>query len=243
MLAAFPALAAVVAIWGFFADPAVVTDFAALSRRYLPAEAFDIVAAQLETLVSADASRFGWTAALTLGVALWSARTGVAAIMQGLNAVFGLSNRGGLRQQLVAMLLTLCLIAAALTALATGIVAPIVVALVPLGPFEAWSLTVLRWSVAPLTTVLAIGVFYRYGPNFPADRPPLLSPGLGVAAALWLMGSEAFALYLGNFGSYNQIYGSIGAVVALLVWFYLSAYAVLLGAAVNAALRDAARVQ
>lgn len=241
MLAVFPALAAVVSIWGFFANPAAVSGLLDQAADYLPPDAHAIVAAQLDALIGANVSRVGWTTALTLGAALWSARAGVAAIVQGLNAVFGVPNRGGLWHALVSLGLTLSLVGAAITMLMAGIVLPVLLAFVPLGPFEAWGLTALRWSIAPLATLLGIGLLYRYGPNLPAPRPGLVSAGSAVAVVLWLAGSEAFALYLGNFANYNQVYGSIGAVVALLMWFYVSAYAVLLGAAVNAALRDTAQ--
>ncbi|MFN3937970.1 MAG: YihY/virulence factor BrkB family protein [Gemmobacter sp.] len=236
MLGLFPALAAVVAIWSFAADPKVVADYLDAASDFLPGEAFEIIEQQVSALVTADPSRIGWTTAISLGAALWSARTGMAALVQGINAVFGAENRSGLRHQAMSISLTLAMVAAALIAMAAGVGVPLVLAFLPTGSWEAQLVTVARWSIAPLITLLGIGVVYRYGPNLPGRRPPLFSAGLVVAVLLWLAASEAFSFYVTSFGAYNKIYGSIGALVALLMWFYLSAYAVLLGAAVNAAL-------
>lgn len=234
VLAIFPALAAVVAVWGMFADPQAVAASMADLAEFLPPDAFDILNAQVEGLVLAPPGRLGWATALSLGAALWSARAGMAALVAGVNAAFGTENRGGIRHQVAAFGLTLAMVAAALVALTAGLVLPLVLAWVPLGPFEASLLQLSRWSVAPLATIIGIGLIYRYGPNLGGRRPPLLSLGLAVAVALWLAASEGFSIYLTNFGSYNKVYGSIGAVAALLMWVYLSAYAVLIGAAVNA---------
>lgn len=236
VLAIFPALAALVAIWGLFADPHVVAANMTDLTEFLPPQAFEILNTQVQGLVGAGASRLGWTTAISLGAALWSARAGMAALVQGINAIFGRENRGGLHHQALSLVLTLAMVGAAVVALAAGIILPIVLAFVPLGPYEAGLIGLARWSLAPAATILGIGVVYRYGPNLPGLRPPLMSIGLAVAVLLWLAASAGFSVYLSNFANYNKVYGSIGAVVALLMWFYLSAWAVLMGAAVNAAL-------
>jgi len=236
MLAVFPAMAAVVAIWGFVADPAAVAHELAATAEFLPPEAFDLLNTQVQGLITSDPGRLGWTTALSIGAALWSARAGVAALVQGINAIFGVENRDGPRHLLASVLLTFALIGAALIATAAGVVVPLVLAVVPLGPYEAALITAARWAVAPVVTIIGIGVMYRYGPNLRRPRPPLLSPGLLVAVVLWVAASEGFSIYLTNFASYNKIYGTLGAVVALLMWFHLSAYAILVGAAVNATL-------
>ena len=235
MLAVFPALAAVVGIWGIFADPAVVAEQMEAAADFLPPEGYAIVEAQISALVRAGSSTLGWATAVTVGAALWSARAGVSAIVSGINAIFGLPPRGGISHQITSLALTLALVGVALVAMAAGIVVPLVLAFVPLGPLEALLIRLVRWSIAPLVIIAGIGLVYRHAPNT-ARRLRFLSPGLAIAVALWVAASEGFSIYLGNFGNYNQVYGSIGAVAALLMWFYISAYAILLGAAVNAAL-------
>jgi membrane protein len=238
VLALFPALAALVALWGLFADPYVVATNLEGLAQFLPADAFALLNEQVQGLVAPGSSRLGWATVISLGIALWSARAGMSALVQGINAAFGQEARGNLRHQALSLLLTLAMVGAALVALAAGIAVPVAMGFLPLGPFESALVQALRWSLAPLATVLGIGLVYRYGPAGRNPRPPLWSPGLLVAVLLWLVVSEGFRVYLTNFGSYNKVYGSIGAVAALLMWAWLSAWAILMGAAVNAAVAE-----
>lgn len=238
IFAVFPAIAAVVAIWALFSDPLVVADYMSELSDFLPGEAFTILNDQVMGVATAATNTLGWTTFLSLCIALWSARAGVSALVQGINAAFGLPNRGGLGHQLVALVLTLMLVATALTAVAAEIVVPLVLEFAPLGAFEPLLYQLARLPIAPIATVIGIGIVYRYGPNMDWPKPSLFSVGQLVAVLLWLAASKGFTLYLTNFANYNKVYGSIGAVIALLMWLYLSAYSVLMGAAVNAALQE-----
>lgn len=234
MLATFPGVAALIAIWGLLNDPAVIEAQMQPLAQFLPGDAFRLVDQQVQSLISANSATWHWASALSLGAALWSARAGLAAMIHGLDRIHGTTVRGGLGHTLAAIALTLAMIAVAVVALAAVVVAPILLALVPLGPWTVWLITALKWASAVFVVVLGITLLYRYGPNREAERAVWVSPGLVVAVLLWSGASVAFSYYLSNFGSYNQIYGSIGAVIALLMWFYISAYAVLLGAVLNA---------
>ena len=123
-------------------------------------------------------------------------------------------------------------------ALLAVLVVPVALTFFPLGGVAGWLAMLARWAVALGLIALWLWVFYRIGPNRPATA---LWPGLLTALVLWVIASAGFSFYIGNFGNYNEVYGSIGAVIALLTWFYLSAYVVLLGGVVNALL-DAGRV-
>ncbi|WP_343116343.1 YihY/virulence factor BrkB family protein [Ostreiculturibacter nitratireducens] len=236
LFAIFPGIAATIALWGYFSDPAVILSYLDTLSEFIPADAFSLLESQVKALVASNVSTLGWTSALSLLVALYSARAGVAALIQGLNAIYMRPQRDGLMRFLRAVLLTFVLIAVVLAALATVIFVPVALAFVPLGPVGGWLVTALPWIVLFIVVLGMIGMFYRYGPNRPSARGHWVSPGALLAALLWAGASVAFSLYLANFGTYNKIYGSIGAVVALLMWFYISAYTVLLGAAVNAEL-------
>lgn len=233
-LAVFPALAAVIAVWGFAADPAAIRSQLALAEDFLPAEGHALLAAQVDALLSVNNRDLGWATALSTLVALWSARAGVAALIQGLNAIHGLPARGGVWHILRAMVLTVVLVALVLSAMALAIVAPLVIGFVPLGRWTALALEGANLALGLALVVAAIGAVYRLAPNRDGATPPLFTRGLLVAVVLWAFASRGLVIYLENFASYNQVYGSIGAVAALLLWFYLSAYAVLLGAAVDA---------
>lgn len=234
MLALFPAVAAIIALWGFWADPAFVLAQIDLASEFVPPEAFEVLRNQVRNLVATNTSTLGLTSLVSVLVAAWSARRGVAAMMMGLNTIHGVPHRDGIAHLVRAQLLTLLLIGVALVALTSFLLVPLVLAIVPLGPATAATLSSARWILAIATVAIGLWLLFRYGPNY-GDRPiPPILPGLIAAMTVWGTASLAFSAFLANFGSYNEIYGSIGAVVALMMWFYLSAYAVLLGAAVNA---------
>lgn len=233
-LAIFPAAAAVIAIWGFIYDPAVIRQEVGLLKGFLPPDAYTLVAGQVEALLSVNSGNLGLATVLSILLALWSARAGVAALIRGLNAIHHLPNRSGHWHQLRAIVLTFVLVGLVLASLVMAVVLPLVVAFLPLGHNEPAALADSNLLLGVLAAVLAVGLAYRLGPNYGAVRPPLFSWGLLVAVVLWVLATRGFMLYLANFPSYNRVYGSIGAVAALLMWLYVSAYAVLLGAAVDA---------
>ncbi len=235
-LAVFPAVAAIIAIWGTVYDPSVIRTQIDLLKGFLPPEAFALVMSQVESLLAVRGPQLGWTTLLSTVLALWSARAGVAALIRGLNAVHHLPNRPGGHHQLRAILLTLVLIGLALAAMIATVIAPILIQALPLPLDDAYWLHYANLALGLVLLVLAVGIAYRAGPNHMAVRPPLFTWGLLVAVVLWAVSARGFMIYLANFPSYNRIYGSIGAVVVLLIWLYVSAYAVLLGAAVDAEL-------
>ena len=202
----------------------------------LPADVFDIISGQITALAAADESTLGWTTLLSIFLALWSARAGVAALMQGMNAVYEERNRGGLAHYLTAFGLTVALILVALVAISAVLLVPAIMALVPLGALATVAVEVGRWLVAVGILFLGAGLIYRYGPNRRAARLPWITPGAVLAVFLWAGASVAFSIYLTNFGNYNEVYGSIGAVIALLMWLFISGFLLLLGAALNAEL-------
>jgi membrane protein len=124
----------------------------------------------------------------------------------------------------------------------TVVVVPILLSYVTLGTFEAWLTKVLPWGAMFLLVVTCLSILYRFGPNVPGGfRSPWISVGVVVAALSWAGVSIGFSVYLANFNSYNAIYGSIGAVIILMMWLYLSVWAVLLGGAINAELDERMR--
>ncbi len=232
-LAIFPAITAIIALWGFAADPMVLRQQIDTLRQFLPTSAFDVLSGQVEALISANSGRLGLSSLLSLLFALWSARAGVAALIRGLNAIHHLPNRDGLWHQMRAVVLTLVLVALALSAMLAAVVGPLVIHWLDLETTEVLLLEVVNMLLAFVVVTLAIGIIYRFGPN--GQRTPrVFTRGLFIALVLWGVVSRGFVLYLANFNTYNQVYGSIGAIAALLMWFYLSAYAVLLGAAYDA---------
>lgn len=234
MLSLFPALAALIAILGLISDPVVVVAQLEEIRGLLPDDVYRIVNDQVVSLVSARADTLGWAGLLSLMVALWSARAGVGAMMIGLNNVYSERNRGAAGHYFRALMLTIGLVAVGITALLTVVVAPVVLAFIPLGPFGNLIADVVRWSIAITVLLAGVGVLYRYGPNRRPARVQWLSFGALLAVVSWALISVAFSYYVANFGNYNQVYGSIGAVIAMLIWLWISSFLVLLGASLNA---------
>ncbi len=232
-LAIFPAMAAIIAIYGFVADPLVLRNQIEPLRQFLPVDAFTVISGQVEALIASNSSTLGLSTLLSVLFALWSARAGVAALIRGLNAIHRLPNRLGMWHQVRALVLTLVLVVLSLMAMMAAVAGPLAIRYLPVGPWQALALEGANMLLGFLFVTMAIGLIYRLGPNA-AKAPRLVTRGLFIALILWGLVSRGFVVYLANFNTYNEVYGSIGAIAALLMWFYLSAYAVLLGAAYDA---------
>lgn len=237
MFAVFPGLGAAVALWGLIADPGVIRGYLEVAERFLPPEAGQLVHDQVMGLILAPRTALQWTTILSLMIALYSARAGVSALVTGLDVVHRSRPRGWLWGWAVDFMLTAALIGALFVALVTVVVVPILLSYVELGTFEAWLSKVLPFGAMFLLVLTCLSILYRFGPNVEGGfRSPWISVGVLVAALAWSGVSIGFSVYLANFNSYNAIYGSIGAVIILMMWLYLSVWAVLLGGAINAEL-------
>lgn len=235
MLALFPAIAAMISLYGFLSDPYAVQANLVLLEPLLPKEVYKIISAQVNTLLETSSSTLGITSVISILLAIWSARTGVFAMITGLNVVYRApTRRNFFRRVVLAYLLTFLLIAVGIVSIAAVVIVPTIIAYFPIGPLASKAIHVLRLLIALSTILLGIGILFRYGPNLKKNRVRLLSVGSVVSALLWIAGSSLFSFYLSNFGKYNEVYGSLGAVVAMLIWFYLSAWVVFLGAELNA---------
>ena len=233
LLAIFPAIAAVIAIWGLVADPTAVDEQAELLGEIMPGEAYRLIDAQIDALTRTTSTTLGWATMVSIMAALWSTRAGVSALMRGLNAIYGTPNRKGLRHYFAALALTAVLVLVALVALTTVVISPIVLSFLPLGTFTELALRATRWIVAVAVLLGGLSIVYRYGPNRTCVKMRWLTPGSVAVVVLWAVGSLGFSYYLSNFGNYNEVYGSIGAVIALLMWLYISAFLLLLGGGLN----------
>ncbi|WP_375280565.1 YihY/virulence factor BrkB family protein [Pseudooctadecabacter sp.] len=236
LFAIFPGLAATIAIFGLVADPVVVNSQLEMLRGLMPPEVMGLFENQIQSILSARSETLGVATALSIGVALWSVRAGVAALIQGINAIFEQPNRGLARQVLVALLMSASLVGVAIVALLLVVVAPVVLTLVPFNTDQEILLELARWSVVVLVMLAGLGIVYRYGPNRRGDRLGWFTPGAFLVVALWIAMSAVFSIYVANFGNYNEVYGSLGAVIVLLLWFYLSSFLVMVGAALNVTL-------
>lgn len=236
MLSLFPALAAFIALLGLILDPVIVIAQLDEIRGLLPADVYDIINTQITSLITARSDTLGWAGALSILFALWSARAGVGALMVGLNEVYNTRNRSAAYHYLRALMLTVILVTVGIVALITLVITPVLLAFFPLGAFGTLIIEVLRWAVTVAVLLGATAMLYRFGANRRGEAFEWLSPGAILAIGLWIVVSIGFSYYVANFGNYNEVYGSIGAVIAMLIWLWISSFLVLLGGSLNAQL-------
>jgi membrane protein len=236
-LAFVPLIAATVLLYGLVADPATVAQHAESLGDVLPSAAAEIINNQLRSIVEADQGRTGFGFVLALLVAIYSAAKGAKAIIIALNIVHGVEEtRGFIGQTKTALLITAALVATAIAAiLAIGLLGYIESLLPGLGEPGLTLLRVAFWAAAGFLAACGLALIYRYGPHRDGRDWKKLVPGALTATLLWLIATLGFGIYVANFGSYNATYGALGAVVVMLMWLYLSAYVLLLGAELNAA--------
>jgi membrane protein len=243
MFAVFPGIAAIIALWSLWFDPAVVLTYLNVAHEFLPDGASTIVDDQVNSLTSNGQTSVGWTSFLSFMIATIAARAGVDALIRGLNAAYGVRAHSTIFGFVLAYGLTLVIVGISLAGLATIVIIPIFLNFFIIAPVRSLMITALPWAGMFLLVILTIGILYRYGPNVKTPRTPIFTWGALAAALLWAAGSIAFSAYLGSFNSYNRIYGSIGTVVALLMWLYLAGFSVLLGALINVELARRRRLR
>lgn len=242
MFAVFPGLTAIFALWGLWQDPSVIEQYTHIGDEFIPTGAADILRQQIEALVQGGRTQLGWTTAISFLIATIAARAGVDALVRGLNAAHGVRSHSTIFGFFLAYILTLALVGVVLLGLATIIIGPLAINFLTEGPLQSWLNSLVPWSALFLIVLVAIGILYRYGPNVSSNRTRIFTWGSVIAALCWAGASYAFSAYLSSFNSYNRVYGSIGAVVALLMWFYLGGFSVMLGAVINVEMSRRRRV-
>jgi membrane protein len=235
LLAVFPAIAALVSIYGIFADPATIEAHLNTLSGVLPGGALDIIREQVTRIASQGGGALGFGFIFGLLISLWSANAGMKAVFDALNIVYNEEEkRSFVRLNVQSLSFTLGAIAFVILAIAGIVVLPILLDFIGLGGRTEWLLSLARWPVLLIGVVFGLAVLFRYGPSRDRAEWKWVTPGGLVAAVLWLAGSMLFSWYVANFGSYNETYGSLGAVIGFMTWIWLSSVVVLLGAEINA---------
>ena len=237
MLALFPAISVAISLYGLIAVPVAVESQLEGLRDVLPASTYEMIAGRVHDLATAGPTTLTWGLALSLLVALWSAMNGTKAIISALNVAYEeRERRSFLRLNLAALLFTLGGIFGVILALTVIVVVPAALAFAWPGPLASIAIRVCSFGLLLGFVVLALALLYRYGPSRAEAKWRWITPGSLLAAGLWLAASLAFSFYVSNFGSYDAAYGTLGGFVVALLWFFISAYAVILGAELNAEL-------
>lgn len=235
LLAIFPILATLVSIYGLLLDPAQVEAQLALLEKILPMEAWVIIQNQLHLLANRSGTTLSISAFIGTLLTLWSARKGAEAIITALNIVYGEEEKRSLiRTYLTGLLLTVGSVVFVVAALSLIVALPTILGYIGLGEVIKILLIWIRWPLLAVGIMFILSVLYRFGPSRRQARWEWVNVGAIVATLLWLAASALFSFYASHFGTYNKTYGSLGAVVILMLWFWLTALSVLIGAALNA---------
>lgn len=233
LLALFPAIAALVSFYGLFADAASVSQHLAFAAALMPEGAFAIVQEQA-TRIAQGGGGLSIPFIVGLLLAIWSANAGMKAMLDALNVIYDEEEkRSFLRLNLLSLAMTVGAIAVILLAIGAVILFPLVLDWFGLASSAEWTISLLRWPALMLMLIAGLAVLYRFGPSRRQARWQWLSVGSVAAALLWIAGSSLLSLYLSKFADYNATYGSLGAGIGLMMWLWLTASAILLGAEIN----------
>lgn len=244
-LALFPAISTLISIYGLAFNLSNIEPQLRALQQLLPPAAFELIAERVHLLVMQPRSGLSFGLAISTLISFWSAATGTKSVIAALNLAYGtIEHRGFIRFQLIGLGLTLAAILGAVLGITVLVFLPALLNVLGVARFSA-AIALLHWaSLAMLVgfAAEAIALFYRFGPS---RRPPptrRIAPGTLLATALWLAASGLLELYIEHIGRFGATYGPIGAVVGIMLWFFVSVYAVLLGAELNAQLERRASV-
>lgn len=235
-LSTIPAMVALVSVYGLVADPEAIEERVEDLAGALPDEARQLIVQQLESITTASGGALTIGLLVSLIIALWSASSGMSHLVVAVNIAYQRSDtRTFVAKRLLSLVLTLGAILFVVVAVAVITGLPAVLAAAGLPSLVRWLINLAVWPVVGLGLAAGLAVLYRAGPEgASATRWRWLSPGAVLAVVAWILASIGFQVYAANFGSYNETYGSLGAVVVLLLWIWISALVVLVGAEVNA---------
>jgi membrane protein len=235
LLAIFPAIAALVALYGLFADPSTIARHLDELGSVVPGGAIDVAREQLTRVASKGSPTLGLTFLIGLGMSLWSANAAMKSLFDTLNIVYREEEmRGFVKLNALSLLFTFGGIAFVLAALGSIVVIPVILGYVGLSAAADLLLRFGRWPAMFLVLTVALAFIYRYGPSRSEPRWRWITWGSVMAAVMWLAVSALFSWYAANFGNFNETYGSLGAVIGFLTWLWISAIVILLGAELDA---------
>ncbi|MDB5542866.1 MAG: hypothetical protein JWO64_15 [Hyphomicrobiales bacterium] len=233
LLAIFPAITALVSVYGLFADPVSIQSHLATVSSFMPGGAIEIIGEQVQRIAS-EKSGLGFAFALGLATSIWSANAGMKALFDALNVAYGeKETRGFIKLNATSLAFTAGMLIFAVVALTAAVGVPLVLAWLPLGEWLALALRWLRWPLLLVLLGVALALLYRFGPTRKKPRWRWITVGSGFACIAWVLASAAFSYYAANFGSYNKTYGTLGAAIGLMTWIWISVIVVMIGAEIN----------
>ena len=234
LLAIFPAISAMVAMYGLVNDPTDMQEQFQSFSQLLPTEASEIILSQLQEVTRQSSASLSMGALLGMLFAFWSSMKGMLAMIRALNVVnLEDEKRGFFELRFFAFFLTVCSVIFVVVCLFLIAFIPLLLNNLGLASFSETLFSLLRWPLLTVMILVMLAIIFRFAPSRNNARWVWIMPGTLVAVVLWLIGSILFSWYTSNYAQYNATYGSLGAVIVLLLWFYLTAYIVLIGGVLN----------
>jgi membrane protein len=236
MLAVVPAITALVSLYGLFAKASTINEHLSFIAGVMPGTAYELISDQVTRIAGNNDGKLTVAFVIALGLALWSANAGMKAVFDALNIVYDEDEkRGFIKLNAISLTFTLGAVIALLTAIGAVVALPLVLAYLGLAEDrQAWLLALLRWPALLFLVVLGLALLYRFGPSRKDAKWRWVTTGSLFASFAWLAISALFSLYLSKFTDYNATYGSLGAVIGLMMWLWLSVSVILIGAELNA---------
>jgi membrane protein len=234
LLAIFPAVTALVSVYGLFADTNTIQGHLNSLSMFVPASALDIIISQVQRVTSQEQAALGFATIAGLAVSIWSANAGVKALFDALNVAYGeKETRGFIELNLVSLAFTAGMILFALLAIGAAIAVPVALKLLPLGGFVETLLRWSRWPIMLLVLLLALALLYRFGPTRKKPEWKWITVGSAFASIMAIAASAAFSWYATNFAAYNETYGTLGAAIGFMTWVWITVTVIMIGAELN----------
>ncbi|RFC63705.1 YihY/virulence factor BrkB family protein [Fulvimarina endophytica] len=237
LLALFPAITALVSIYGLVADPQTIQSHVANLEGIVPQSALQVLEGQLQRLTSQSSSSLSFAFAGSLLLSIYSSTKGVKALFKAMNIAYEeTDDRGFLKTNLLSMGFVLASIVLVILALGTIVVLPSVFSVLPIPSSLAWVVAVVPPIVLAVIAVLWVGALFRLGPDRRGAKVKWLTPGAVLTILGWLAASVAFSFYASNIKNFDATYGSMASVIVFLMWTWIMMIVLLAGAEVNAQL-------
>lgn len=241
-LAIFPTIVAAISIYSLVLEPSQLEEQISRLNMILPEKAFGILSDFLHPVIEQSKKEIGWGLIVSVLISIWSANKGTNALFQGINIAYDeAETRNIFKKNLITLLFTLCGLVLGLISLLIVIFFPLLIHKLGLNPEIENILTWFRWVLLGFILIFTLSVVYRIAPNRRSAQFGWVSWGAVIGTILWLAGSMLFSWYVSNFGSYDDLYGSFAAVAILMLWLFLTAFIVLMGAEINSEMEHQTR--
>ena len=238
-MALIPTLAAVISIYGLVMDPAEVEQQIAQISGVLPEQASSLIGDILKGISAEPDTSLGWSLIISILLSVWSANKGTSAVFEGVNIAYNvIDQRNFFKKYAITLLFTLSGVITGFLCIAFVVGFPALVKSVSLPSTIETAIQWTRWPLMAAIVMGALSLIYKVAPDRKNVKFKWINPGALIATLLWIVGSLLFTLYMDNFGSYGETYGSFAAIIILMLWFYLTAYLILLGAELNSEIEN-----